>query len=177
MSELTSKFSRDDIETLIEATGDWEVLGNQEWQVSQMVKSMPMPPEDHEAYEMMEHVKDHFRQRERSLSQNRAVRQEKSVFLKAKLMLIRRDMQVSDLFEMATDPNTPSPQPAVSEPSSESTSRLQKLQRQNQELKEKLETAEFFIKDLGVEQHYQKFIADRRADGQQSVEPQPESPS
>jgi hypothetical protein len=49
MGELTSKFSREDIELLLEATSDWEALGSQQFHLLNMVKAAPMPPEDHEA--------------------------------------------------------------------------------------------------------------------------------
>ena len=145
MGELSSKFSRPDIETLIEALGDWELLGTQEYSLLQMIEGSPMPPEDHEAYEMVAMVKQHYRDRKKDILANRAMRQEKAIFLKAKLMLVRKDMEIEDLFEMEADPEA-----FVQEANSSS--------KEVGDLKEDLENAEFFIRDLGVWAHYQEFL-------------------
>ena len=163
MSSLDSKFTRNDVDTLIEAMGDWESLGNQEFHVLNMVKNAPMPPEDHEAHEYMAQLKDHFKRREKEIKDNRVTRQEQAVFLKAKLMLIRRDMAVEQLFEMATtgpaDMAAPAPveapQPTVEATNGNGSHKPKSASRR------KLELAEEFIKDLGVWAHYEKFLAER----------------
>lgn len=154
MSDLSSKFSRDDIETLLEAMSDWEAIGSQEWHMMQAIKNAPMPPEDHEAYEIFSHVKDYFRKREKDIKESRITRQERAVFLKAKLMLVRRDMGINQLFEMATETATaPANQPL---PVAQEV-----VVTAADDVVAKLADAEFFIKDLGVWEHYQKFLADR----------------
>jgi len=169
MGELTSKFSRDDIDTLIEAMGDWEALGNQEYTLLQMIKGAPMPPEDHEAFEYMQHIKDHFRRRERDIIDSRLTRQEKAVFLKAKLMLVRRDLGINQLFEMAAQdqaeaskvespPPVESPSGGIQIPVKSAESKIQ----------ESLDLAEFFIRDLGVWEHYQNFLAQRAGESTSS---------
>jgi hypothetical protein len=102
MGLLESKFNREDVDTLIESVGDWETLGNHEFHVMQMIRTLPMPAEDHEAFSAIKEIKDHFAQREKDILATRAVRQERAVFLKAKLMMVRQEMAVSQLFEMAT---------------------------------------------------------------------------
>lgn len=168
MGELSSKFSRDDIETMLEAIGDWEMLGNQEFHVLQMIKNAPLPPDDHEAHEAMQNIKDHFKRREKDIMRSREVRQERSIFLKAKLMLVRKDIGISQLFDMAAsvDPNstlTPKEESessgfegegGVTEPKAKSKDTVASLRK-------KLELAEFFIDDLGVKSHYEKFLADK----------------
>lgn len=162
MSELNSKFSREDIETLIESVSDWETIGNHDYHVLQTVKSMPMPPEEHEAYESMTQIKEYFRNRERDIMASRAVRQEKSTFIRAKLMMVRREMGISELFEMATQ-NTPV---AASNSQREygdnaSVQAEQKLPENPEQVKRsKLELAEAFIRDLGVWAHYEKFLSE-----------------
>lgn len=167
MSDLSSKFTREDLETLLEAMGEWEMVGNHEFHILQLIKSAPMPPDDHEAYESMLAIKEHFKKREREIKLSRETKQEKAVFLKAKLMLVRRDLGINQLFDMAvhTDPNSPMPEvlPRAEEPKAvlptkrkkrEVTSTAAPTQKQ-------LELAEFFIKDLGVWEHYQKFLIER----------------
>jgi hypothetical protein len=157
MGELSSKFTRDDIETLIESIGDWEMVGEQDYHLLQAIEDSPMPPEDHEAYEIMVRVKEHYRDRKQRILDHRAVRQEKAVFLKAKLMLIRKDMDINSLFEVEEDKSAPKPLPRPSE--SEPKAKLPTAQSDIPG--STLELAEFFIKDLGVLDHYQKFLADQ----------------
>lgn len=168
MSNLESRFTRDDLETLIEAMGDWESLGNQEFHVLQMVKNIPMPPEEHEAFEFIHKLKEHFRTRERDIKDSRVTRQEKAVFLKAKLMMARRDLGISALFDMASNvdasdvlssqapkeivPTSASIEPQIEDSTTDEPSLV----------KSSLEKAEFFIKDLGVWDHYQTFLSDRK---------------
>ena len=155
MSELSSKFSRDDIETLLEAMNDWETLGGQEFHLMNIVKSTPMPPEDHEAYEMVSMIKEHYAKREKDIKESRITRQERAVFLKAKLMLVRRDMSVNQLFEMATEDA-----PAV--PVSEAKTEVGCSEAKPAPfVQNDLQRAEFFIRDLGVWDHYQKFLNEK----------------
>jgi hypothetical protein len=172
MGELTSKFSRDDVETLIEAMGDWEALGNQEYTLLQMIKGAPLPPEDHEAFEYMQHIKDHFRRREREIMDGRLTRQEKSVFLKAKLMLVRRDLGINKLFEMAAEgpfdaekmSDWEKPKPVVENETVKAPEEAIKIPvKSSGDVAKRLEMAEFFIKDLGVWGHYEKFLAEKSA--------------
>jgi hypothetical protein len=153
MGELTSKFSRDDIETLLEAANDWESIGSQEFHLMNMVRSAPMPPDDHEAFEMVQAIKDHFKKRERDIKESRTTRQERAVFLKAKLMLVRRDMGINQLFEMATENSEVASEVKETIPATEGIAALSGLAA-------KLERAEFFIRDLGVWDHYEKFVSE-----------------
>jgi hypothetical protein len=145
---LDKKFTRQDVETLIEAMGDWEMVGNHEYHVLTMIKNAPMPPENHEAFEAMAQIKDYFQNREKDILASRSVRQEKAIFLKAKLLMLRQDVDAGQFIEMAINgtPAAPSETAPV-----------------NQTLaQEKLEQAEYFIKDLGVWDHFQKFLTERK---------------
>lgn len=162
MGHLTSSFSRDDIATLLESVGYWEALGSQEFHIMSSVLAAPLPPEDHEAYEVMKQIKEHFRQKEREIKDHQEFRQEKAVFLKAKLMLVRRDMAVNDVFDMAAaetadEPSAPKTKPAVKSKPKDST----KDSAKDSAIAKKLELAEYFLHDLGVWEHYQKFLAER----------------
>ena len=156
MGELTSKFSREDIELLLEATSDWEALGSQQFHLMNMVKAAPMPPEDHEAYEMMVAIKNHFHNIEKDIKESRVTRQERAVFIRAKLMLVRRDMGINQLFEMATEESAPTSIPVSSKDQPVS------IPVNKSDLAAKLEQAEFFIRDLGVWDHYQKFLTEAK---------------
>ena len=157
MGTLESKFTRVDLDTLIEAMGDWETMGNHDFHVLGIIKNMPMPAEDHEAFEYIKEIKDHFLKREREINDSRMLRQERAILLKAKLILVRSDMGVSQLFEMAGDPSdkgvsAPKETPAPAAPASV---------KELADLKKKLERAEFFIRDLGTWTHYEKFLTDK----------------
>lgn len=151
MSELSSKFTREDVETLLEAMNDWEAISSQEWHMMNMVKSAPMPPDDHEAYDMVQHVKDYFKKREKDINDSRVTKQERACFLKAKLMLVRRDMGINQLFEMASE-QVPEVSQAVAAPI-EAKSAAQSA----------LDKALYFIRDMGVWEYYEKFLASEKA--------------
>ena len=160
MSELTSKFSRDDVETLLEAMNDWESLGSQEWHFMNMVMKAPMPPDDHEAYEIMTAIKDHYKKRERSIRDSRVTRQEKATFLKAKLMMIRGQIGINQLFEVATETSTPVSREEIAETEATEHSDSVTIPVKGSDAEQKLERAEYFIRDLGVWDHYQKFLSE-----------------
>jgi hypothetical protein len=148
MATLDSSFTREELETLIEAMGDWEMLGNQEWSFAQLLKSAPMPPTDHEAFDVMHQIKEHFKNREKEINASRAMRQETAVFLKAKLMLARRDCDINKLFDFASSSidveKTPSKKPFIVVPSLEENTPPSTSDQ-------KLTLAEHFIYDLGSE--------------------------
>jgi len=162
MAELKSTFTRDDIATLIESVGDWEMTGSQEFILMNMVMEAPLPPEEHEAREAMVNIKEFFRQKEREIKEHRMNRQEQAVFLKAKLMLVRREMDVNSVFEMATEAQKtvvklpPLPEPVVTVVPAAKPKKGKKAVEQGQ-----LALAEYFIKDLGVWDHYQKFLTEQ----------------
>lgn len=170
MGEIKSSFSSEDIKTLLEAMSDWESMGNQEFHLLGMVKGAPMPPEDHEAYEYMQNIKDHFRNREKDIMASREMKQEKAVFLKAKLMLVRKDMAIDKLFDMAANTELDisdapiervPPQPVSTDNGEEVEEVKVPVTTPEGDLAKKLELAEFFIKDLGVWAHYEKFLAEK----------------
>lgn len=166
MSELKSEFTRTDIETLIESVGDWETVGNHEYHVLNMIKNAPMPPEGHEAFEPMTQIKDYFKSREKSIIASRETRQEKAVFLKAKLMMVRRDMGIDQLFDMAACAEEVSPLLAPKErpqlPAPQETPKAVVAEGSLEEALKKLQLAEEFIKDMGVTSYYEKFLAEQK---------------
>lgn len=166
MSELSSSFTREDIETLIESVGDWESVGNHEYHVLSMIKSAPMPPDDHEAFEPMTQIKDYFKSREKEILASRALRQEKAVFLKAKLMMVRRDLSIGKLFDMAAKAQDNGGDIAPEE----SGSTVFVPEGNILDLQRKLQLAEDFIKDMGVVSYYEKFVAERTNSSSQSKE-------
>jgi len=162
MAGLTAEFSRDDVETLIEAIGDWEMIGNQDYHILSVVKNTPMPPEEYEeAYEAIGQIKEHFKKREKEIMKSREVRQEKSIFLKAKLMLVRKEIGINQLFDMASAIDPTAPPPKKEESVSEETPRRSKVREDVAALKERLEMAEYFIKDVGIQAHYEKFLTEK----------------
>lgn len=146
MAEINSKFTREDVETLLQSIDDWEAIGNQEFHLMNMVRNVPMPAEDSETYNMLSQLKTHFAQREKDIQAARKVVREKAVFLRAKLMLSLQDMEVNNFFQMATETEAvETPQEPV----------------ENEISTRKLDAAEHFIRDLGVWEHYVKFLAEQ----------------
>lgn len=163
MSNLDSNLNSDDLETLLEATNDWEMLGNNDFYTLNMVKTVPLPAEDHETYRFISHIKEHFRSREKDIKAARAVRQEKAVFLKAKLMMLKRDLGITQLFDEA---QVVPERGFVMKASADHTIKLSDDEIQRAEdltnaIDKDLKRAEEFIKDLGVWEHYQKFCLER----------------
>jgi len=154
MASLESTFSREDIETLIDSLTDWELSRNQEYHLMEMIKSAPMPPEDHEAYDMMLDIKNQFRQRERDIIDTRKLCQERAVMLKAKLMLARQELAIDQLFDFASNTTTEEVAPKKEKDVTPKT------EVPESEAKKSLDLAEHFIKDLGVWDHYQKFLSE-----------------
>lgn len=161
MPELSSKFTRDDVETLIEAMGDWEMLGNHEFNLMNMVLQAPMPPEDHEAFDTFQQIKNHFKVRQQEILDHRMDRQEKAIFLKAKLLMVRRELAVGEVFEMAAEEAVKSAKPVKAEKVEKVVEDKPVKSSPKAVLQKKLELAEFFIKDLGVWKHYQDFLAEQ----------------
>lgn len=100
MGTLNSNFTKEDLNTLIEAIDDWEMIGNYEYHQAQAIKNVVLPPEDHESYEIIKSIKEQFRKREKEIKEMRVVRQERAVFTKAKLMMLRQDMAINKLMEV-----------------------------------------------------------------------------
>ena len=188
MDELVSRFTRQDIETLLEAMGDWETMGNQEYHFLQLIKSAPMPPQDHEAYEAFKSIKKHFKRREEQIKFEREVRKENATLLNAKLIMTKRKVSVNELFDMAANVDLNSPPPKPKPPLAEvddddddevlknsvvqsNTISSDLLTGINDEFKKKLEKAEFFIRDLGVWAHYEKFLKTHEEDKKSFDEP------
>lgn len=158
---MSSQFNRDDIEVLIESIGDWEMHGNQEYNVAQMIKNIPIPDEDHPQYDVVREAKEHFRRREKLIIQQRSERQEKAVFIRAKLFLTRREVNVNQVFDMAADfssaPLTPHvEEEVISTPPTDSAPKS--LSKEAEDYKKRLELAEFFINDLGVGPNYRAYL-------------------
>jgi hypothetical protein len=105
---------------------------------------------------MMVAIKNHFHNIEKDIKESRVTRQERAVFIRAKLMLVRRDMGINQLFEMATEESAPTSVPVSSKDQPVS------IPVNKSDLAAKLEQAEFFIRDLGVWDHYQKFLTEAK---------------
>ncbi len=157
MTQLQAEFSREDLETLIEAMGEWEIVANEEYHALNMVKNIPMPDQDSEFFEYISKLKEQFSKREKDIRASREVRQEKAVFLKAKLMLVRRELGINQLFDMAGSTSPTVETPVASKPVSVEN---------NPEAQTALELAEYFIKDLGTWDFYQKFLKEKREEEQ-----------
>ena len=99
VSSLESTFSKEEMQTLLDSITDWEISRNQEYHVMQMVKNIPLPAEDDESYEYVSELKRQFRLREDNILDSRMARQEKAIFLKAKLMMVIKDMGRNELFD------------------------------------------------------------------------------
>lgn len=151
MGHLSSALSKEEIGLLIEAVSDWEAIGNHEFHVLSMVKKQPMPDEDDDQYEFIKQIKDHFKKREKEIQDSCTLRQEKAILAKAKLVLIRHDLGIGQLFE-----NSQIPSASIQVLDDIASGQVATPQEKTQ-----LELAEFYIKDLGVWDMYQKFLQER----------------
>ncbi len=141
MGSLESSFIKEDLDFLIQAINDWETIGTQGYNMAMYIKQIPLPPEEDESHEMIRGLKEQFRQQEAELLKLRNDKQEKATFLKAKLFLARRDVEINKLFDFANK--------TTDLPQGEFDSSAKKLA-----------LAEKFIDDLGVRSHYDKFLSE-----------------
>jgi hypothetical protein len=174
MGQLESSLSKEDLETLIEATCDWETIGNHEFHVMNWVKNCSIPPEDSESHEFIVRIKEHFKEREKEIRSMREIRQEKAIFLKAKLMLIKRDLAINQLFDNAAQPQAaPAPEvpqqqaPAEVTPPQAVAEAVTDFRQEPKPAYEtielQLELAEKYIKEVGIWTNYQNFVSEERA--------------
>jgi len=166
MAFLDSKLTNDDLNTLVEAMSDWESIGNHEYHLMNAVRSAIMPPEDSESHEFVKMVKDHYRAREKEIKDTRLVRQERAVFLKAKLMLARSSNAVEQLFDQASTPVEEKPQivqpgQVLEGAGSELTQeeRTQTVEAPSDKLVKEHELALRYMKECGIWGHWEKFLA------------------
>lgn len=152
MSQLSSALNKSEIDILIEAMSEWEAIGNHEFHVLGIVKKHPMPDEEGEQYDFIKAIKDHYKKREREIQESRTIRQERAILTKAKLVMIRQDLNACQLFENAQIQADDFKQ--IDEIAAE------RADAPTSDEKKRLVLAEFYIKDLGVWEMYQKFLAD-----------------
>jgi|694.fasta_scaffold12037_16 hypothetical protein len=151
------KFTLSDIETLIEAVGDWELVNNQDFNAMIVIKNLLLPPEDSQDYEGVKALKKHFAVREKDIMASRSLRQEIAVFLKAKLYRARRELGICKLFDMASGNDDKEATLVTAEKPVNLNAK-----DDASTLKKRLELAEAFIDDLKVRSYYEKFIEDRK---------------
>ena len=102
VSSLSSNFVKEDISLLIQAIDDWETNGTHEYAMAMAVKNSPLPPEDNEFYDFIASLKKQFSQRELELARLKEEKQEKAVMLKAKLFLARKEIEINEVFDVAS---------------------------------------------------------------------------
>lgn len=175
MSVLDSKLTPDDLEILIDAMGDWESTGNNDFHVMNFVRNAIMPPDDDPSFEFVKHIKDHFQKREKDIKATRSLRQEKATLLKAKLMLLRRETGIDQLFEEAKTTSVTEPDKQVKEAPAtfdEAAKKAALGKAPTQEVREaknpnklidpdrKLSLAERYVKECGLWKLYQTYAKD-----------------
>jgi hypothetical protein len=163
MGQLDSRLTPEDVETLLDSISDWEMVGNQEYYIMNMVRSIPMPAEENDTFEAIKGIKEHFRTREKEIKESRAIRQEKAIFLKAKLLLAKRDAAIDKLFDptpVDIQSTPPKKEPGMVEdrptilPFKDDKSTAP-------DFAQRLVLAEEYIKDVGIWKNYTTFLADR----------------
>lgn len=154
-SELRSEFTPYDVETLIESVGDWESSGLVEYHILNMIKNVPMPPTDHEAYEPVKEIKEFYKSKEKEIKNKRDIRQEVAVFLKAKLMMVRKEFAIIKAFDMAEKGIIDSSAPK------EAGDNIVP-ENNNEEYKQRLLYAEQFISECGINDFYKKFLNEKQ---------------
>jgi hypothetical protein len=143
VSSLSSNFVKEDISLLIQAIDDWETNGTHEYAMAMAVKNSPLPPEDNEFYDFIASLKKQFSQRELELARLKEEKQEKAVMLKAKLFLARKEIEINEVFDFASQ-TSESPQGEFDSSA------------------KKLALAEKFIDEVGIRKHYEEFLAGKK---------------
>jgi len=138
MSSLDSAFVKEDINILIEAVDDWEKLNTREYAMMMAIKNMPMPSEDNETYGTIKALKQQASQHEKTITQEKEFNQERAVFLKAKLYLAKKDVEINGLFNLSDHVSDEGPKGEFSS--------------------KRLELAEKFIEGMGVQSYYDKYL-------------------
>lgn len=153
---LEGKLTPEDVEVLIESMDFWETSGNREFHIMQMFKNMPLPEQDHEAYEPVKEAKQYFAARERDIKADRSLRKEKATILKAKLMLMRSDMTVDRVFDNAVEDHpVKAPKTRQSPVDCEGTNSVEPDKTSKSD---KLKKAELFLDQKGIKGYYEKFL-------------------
>lgn len=159
MAMLEGKLTPEDVEVLIESMDFWETSGNREFHIMQMFKNMPLPEQDHEAYEPVKEAKNYFAARERDIKADRSLRKEKATILKAKLMLMRSDMAVDRVFDVDDHPIKPTKN---SNPYVDGKLSAAFIDGSDPVVSEKnvskLAKAEEFLDQKGIKDYYERFL-------------------
>lgn len=161
MGTLEGKLNANDIEILIESVDSWETSGNRDFHIMNMVKNAMMPDRDDDSYEFIKQVKDHFISREREIKADRSLRQEKATLLKAKLMLMRDDIGIDQLFEESSEPvaKMPMPKKVFKKPVKDDEPKIVKSENaETPDSSEKLALAESFLDQVRITSYYQAWL-------------------
>ncbi len=154
MKTLQAALNMSDVETLLEAVADWENLGNQDYFMMQQVKNMPIPSEEENEYlhKVLTSLKQHFADQEKSIKMARQIREEKSVFVRAKLLMIKQSVAANMLWSNPDDAGVGDTIPTQKkEVVVNTTSSIE-------DYKAKYDEAVRFITEVGILSHYEKFL-------------------
>lgn len=114
MKDLKASLGTADLEVLLEAMQEWENLGNHDYYVMQQVRNMPIPSEEESEQwnKIITQLKAHYSEREKTIKSDKQVREEKAVFTRAKLMMIRQAVASNKLWNNPEDAGLDEPTPA-----------------------------------------------------------------
>jgi len=156
--QLDSRLVKPDLITLIEAVRDWQRVGDRELHMLQMVKDMPYPPEDHEAYDWVSQMKKQYKEREREIKEASELRAEKATLLAAKLYLAKNELSIQGMLDLAEMITTNEESLLQEDPQTEI-----KLSPKS-DAKEELDLAYEYIRDVGIWKNFSDFRAERRGE-------------
>ena len=100
--EIPSEFTEDDLNTILEAVGVWELQCNADLEMIAKLKMLQDPEfPDEESKEAFYAWKNAMLSREKQIVQHKKVRTEKAILLKAKLILMNQRNMAENAFERA----------------------------------------------------------------------------
>lgn len=166
MDNLRAALNMNDVETLLEAVADWESLGNQDFYAMQQIKNVPIPDEEEneELFKLITALKKHYTDRASEIKAARAVREEKSVFVRAKLMMIKQKISANMIWENPDDANSgnPAPREDAQPRSSKKTKTSEPKVEESDVDQKKFDLAVQYMTEVGADKNFNDFLASEK---------------
>ena len=155
MKNLQASLGMADLEVLLEAMSEWENLGNHDYYMMQQVKNMPIPTEEESEQwnKIITQLKSHYANREKTIKSDKQVREEKAVFTRAKLMMIRQAVAANMLWNNPEDAGSDEPAPA---PVKKVAPPIPK--KEMEDFKRKYEIAVEYMTDMKIMKFFEPYL-------------------
>lgn len=156
-----------DINLLLEAIDIWQAWNTQDYNVLNLLKTMPLPPEGSSEYEVLSQLKERALSRQQEIENRHRLVEEQAVSLRYKLILARRALEAKKVLEMSLeelDDCLSQQKQSQGELTPES-----KQIGQYESCRRSLQLAEQFIRDVGIWHYYEKFLLEQATESQEDA--------